>query len=432
LFIKKIFNSQLIQVSAIGSLGVKFLSILFAFLNGVILARLMNLENYGIYIVAFSTLTIVSTVVSFGLPSLITRLIPQYQIKNEMALIKGLIIRSNRIVLFFCLVVFIVAILIYFSFGRNYSSLWAETFFYALIGLPFIVLASLRAATLRGLRYVLLGQLPDTFLRNFLFFMGILFFLVSKYRLTPPIAMMIFTISTIISFAVGYYFLKHKLLISLRKTEPIYLKKEWMKETIPYSVMGGIDILKSNILTYVLAIFGSLEAVPIFEIAVRGSALMSFTLEGLNSATAPYISSRFAQNDIKGLQRLVTKTARLVFGIALIVALIFIFEGKSLLEIFYGDKYSIAYIPLLILCCGHLVNAFTGSSGIVLNMTGHQSYMSKTLIMMTIIVLTVSIPMVSNYDVIGASLVLSSIFIIQNLLWVIYIKRKLNINTTIL
>jgi O-antigen/teichoic acid export membrane protein len=152
----------------------------------------------------------------------------------------------------------------------------------------------------------------------------------------------------------------------------------------------------------------------------------------LNSAIAPYISSAFEKKNMENLQRIVTKTTRIVFVFALPVALLFIIGGKPLLNFLYGKEYNIAYWPLVILCLGHLVNAFTGSAGIVLNMTGHQGYLSKSLAVMMVLMLLSSIPLVIWYDVIGASIAFSAIFILQNVLWVLYIRKNLRINTTIL
>jgi O-antigen/teichoic acid export membrane protein len=430
--ISKIFNSTHIRVSAIGSLGIKFFSALFAFLNGILLARLLSVSDFGIYVIAFTTLTVLTVPVSLGLPNLITRYISKYQVYDDKASIKGLLIKTNIFVAISCLLVYVIAFASYFFWWKKFDFIFSETFIYALIGLPFIALGSLRSAALRGLKYVVLGQLPDTFLRNFLFFLGIILFALLGYKLSPQSAMLLLTIATIVSFFVGYYFLKIKLLNDLKHIKPVFKSREWLKESIPFTLTSGIEVVKSKSLTYILAIFGSVEAVAIFEIAMRSSTLISFTLDGLNSAIAPYISSAFEKKKMENLQRIVTKTTRIVFVFALPVALIFMIGGRPLLDFLYGKEYSIAYWPLVILCLGHLVNAFTGSAGIVLNMTGHQGYLSKSLAVMMVLMLLSSVPLVIGHDVVGASIAVSAIFILQNVLWVLYIRKNLRINTTIL
>ncbi len=430
--ISKIFNSTNIRVSAIGSLGIKFFSAFFAFLNGILLARILSVKDFGIYILAFTTLTVLTVPVSLGLPNLITRYISKYEVYKDKPAIKGLLIKTNLFVAVSCLVAYVLVFVSYFIWWKKYDIIFTETFIYALIGLPFIALGSLRSAALRGLKFVVLGQLPDTFLRNFLFFLGIAFFALVGYNLTPQSAILLLTAATIISFFVGYYFLQIKLLNSLKHIKPTFKSKEWLKESIPFTLTSGIEVIKSKSLTYILAIFGSLEAVAIFEIATRSSALISFTLDGLNSAVAPYISSAFEKKNMESLQRIVTKTTRIVFVFALPVALVFIIGGRPLLDFLYGMEYSVAYWPLVILCLGHLVNAFTGSAGIVLNMTGHQGYLSKNLAVMMVLMLISSIPLVLKYDVLGASIAFSAIFILQNITWVLYIRKNIGINTTIL
>ena len=111
--ILKVFNSKQIRTAAIGSLIVKFLSALFALINGVLLANLLTVKDFGIYILALTTITIISIPVSLGLPNLITRYISKYEVNKNIAAIKGILIRSNQLVLLTSLLAFIIAFLLY-------------------------------------------------------------------------------------------------------------------------------------------------------------------------------------------------------------------------------------------------------------------------------------------------------------------------------
>ena len=166
--IKELLNSQHIKVSAIGSLAIKFLSAFFAFLSGIILARLLGLEGFGFYTLAFTTVTLLSVPVALGLPTLITRYISKYQVVEDYSAIKGLLIRTNQMVYIASLVILLIAVVSYFLWWKNLNSVLVETIWYSLMLLPLMGLGSLRAAALRGMRFIILGQLPDTLLRNFL------------------------------------------------------------------------------------------------------------------------------------------------------------------------------------------------------------------------------------------------------------------------
>ena len=429
--ILKVFNSKQIRTAAIGSLIVKFLSALFALINGVLLANLLTVKDFGIYILALTTITIISIPVSLGLPNLITRYISKYEVNKNIAAIKGILIRSNQLVLLTSLLAFIIAFLLYIIWWKNYPENVVSTFWYAFLLMPLLVFGSLRAAALRGLKFIILGQLPETFLRNIFLTFSLLVAIFYDINMSPHMAMILHGIAAALAFIIGYLFLKRKLLTRLKNITPVFKNKLWFKETIPFSITSGVQVIKTKLLTFILVIFGSLEAVAIFDIAMRGATLVSFTLDALNTAISPYLSSAFEQNKKETLQRIVTKSARIIFVFSLPVALIFIFFGKSILELLFAKAYVVSYIPLVILCIGQLVNSLTGSVGTVLNMTGNQKYFSKIQIQMMILSALLSVPLIIYYSVIGAALTFSFVIISQNIILVILVRKKLKINTTI-
>jgi len=429
--ILKLVNSQHIKIAAIGGVGVKFLSALFALLNGILLTHLLSVKDFGIYILAFTSINIITIPVSLGLPSLITRYVSKYIVTNNKPAIKGLLIRSNQLVLITYFVTLIIAFFSYLLWWKSYSENVVETFWYALMLLPILVFGSLRSATLRGLKFIILGQMPETLLRNF-FFCGLLVTVyLSDIKLAPQNAMIYHSIAALIAFIIGYVFLKKKLLNQLKNVQPIFKNKFWLKEAIPYSITSGTKAIKSKLLIYVLALFGAIEAIAIFDIAMRGAKLVSYTSGALNTAISPYLSSLFEGKQKVTLQRVVTKTSLIVSFFSFPVAIVFILFGKPILNMFFGENYIISYIPLVILCIGQLINAVAGPTGELLNMTGNQKYFSKNQFQMMIIGAVISVPLIYYYDVIGAAIVFSFVIILQNMLMVIFIKRKLKINTTI-
>lgn len=429
--ILRLFNSKQIRTAAIGSLSIKFLSALFALINGILLANLLSVEGFGIYVLAFTTISIITIPVSLGLPHLITRYISKYEVSNDDSAIKGLIIRSNQLVLITCVLAIVIALITYYIWWNNYSDQVVKTFWYAFILLPLLVFGSLRASTLRGLKFIILGQLPDTFLRNLFLTLSLLIVVLIDYEIAPYKAMILHSIAAALAFIIGYLFLQKKLLYRLKKVTPTFNNKLWFKEAIPFSITSGVQVIKTKMLTYVLALFGNLEAVAIFDVAMRGATLVSFTLDALNTAISPYLSSAFEQNQKDSLQRIVTKATRIIFVFSLPVALIFIFFGKPILELLFSEEYIVSYIPLAILCVGQLVNSLTGSTSVLLNMTSNQKYLSKNQIQMMIITFVLSIPLVIYYNVVGAAFVISFVIALQNILLVLFIRKKLDINTTI-
>ncbi len=428
----ELFSSKQIKVAAIGGLSIKFFSAIFAFLSSVLLARILGTEHFGFYVLAFTTAVLMSVPVSLGFPLLITRYISKYEMSGNKGAMKGLLIRTNQTVLLTSVLILSLTYLSYLFWWRKIDPILVETLWYGFLLVPLIALGSLRAAALRGLRYIVLGQLPDTLLRNFLLCTGLGYYFLTETPLLPKEAMLIHVFAAAITYVIGYFFLYKKLLISIKSVNPIFHDKEWFKQSIPFSINSGVQVVKSKLVTYVLAVFGSIEAVAIFDVAIRGSTLVAFTLDGLNTAIAPYISNAFEKKQMENLQRIVTKSSRIIFLFAVPVVLIFVLGGELLLEFLYGTAYKIAYVPLVIVCLGQLINAAAGSVGLVMNMTGRQAYYTKVTFFVTLLSIILSIPFVIYYDVIGAAIVYSLLLILQNIILVKYVKTKLKVNTTVL
>jgi len=122
----------------------------------------------------------------------------------------------------------------------------------------------------------------------------------------------------------------------------------------------------------------------------------------------------------------------MVFLLAVPVTLVFVFGGKLLIRLLFGAGYIESYLPLIILCMAQLVNAFTGSVGLLLIMTGKQKFYTKVITILAILNVLISVPFVIKYGSIGAAIVFALFLAIQNIYLSIYVKRKYNYNTTIL
>ncbi|MBX2828866.1 MAG: oligosaccharide flippase family protein [Flavobacteriaceae bacterium] len=427
--LSSLFNSQHIRISTLGSIAIKFSSALFALFNGILLARMLSVKDFGIYVLVFTTVMILTIPVSLGLPNLITRYVSKYKVEGNLQAIKGLLIRSNQWVLLGLLGVLVLASLTYGVWWHRFEM--AQAIWYALLLLPFLALGNIRSAALRGMKWVVLGQIPETFVRNLVFFLGLMAFFFFGKELTLEYAFLTHAGAAMIAFAMGVLFLRVKLFRSLKNIPPVFHNREWRKAALPFLINGGAQTLKSKSIPYILAIFGTMEAVAIFDVAMRGAQLVSFTLGAVNSAIAPYISTAFEKGDMKSLQQIVTKANRLVFAFSVVVVIVFIVGGESLITTLFGSEYAVAYIPLLILCVGQLVHTLTGSVGPVLNMTGHQAYLSKNLLQMLLLGVVLSVVLIIPYNVLGASWAFTSTLVVQNAILVLYIRKKLGVNTTI-
>lgn len=429
--LKKIVNSQELRVATLGSIIIKFSSAFFALLNAILLAKLLSVQDFGIYILALTTVTIATIPVSLGLPELLTRYISKYHLENNFSMLKGLLIKANQMVLISSTIAVFIAFLLYLIWWKNYSENTVQTFWFACILLPLLAFGELRAASLRGMKFVILGQIPDTFLRNLMLFFPLTVCYFFSIEISPQRAMLFHIFAALFSFLVGAWFLYKKLLKNLLHFTPKYDTNYWFRQAIPFTLITSVQVIKIRSMIYFLAAFWGVEVVAIYDVANRGASLVAFTVDALNKAVSPYISIFYENNNQKILQRIVKKTARLLFAFSLPVVLVFILGGKPLLYWLFGEEYGSSYFPLLILLVGYVYHAMAGPIIPLFNMTNNQKFLSKNQLYMMVFSLVLSIPFIYFWGAIGAAAVFTILSIIQNSILLFYIKSKLGIDSTI-
>ncbi|HDM75831.1 MAG TPA: flippase, partial [Deltaproteobacteria bacterium] len=128
--------------------------------------------------------------------------------------------------------------------------------------------------------------------------------------------------------------------------------------------------------------------------------------------------------------RIVSLAAKGVFLTVVPVAVIIVLFGKTILGLF-GPGFIIAYVPLVILLTGQVLNALTGLVGSLMTMTGYErqtAWIIGTGAGTNIALNAVLIPLLG---IIGASIATASTTVLWNVAMLIFVRRRLGINPTI-
>lgn len=140
-------------------------------------------------------------------------------------------------------------------------------------------------------------------------------------------------------------------------------------------------LLVLNLANYALTEFSLWVAgstLPSEDVAMYGAALRLVNLVYLplllvGSAVQPVIAELYREKkDNAHLEQVLRGAATLAGMPSALVLLVFAIFGEQIVTLVYGEPYTAAHLPLVILALGHLVNVWTGSCSQVLAMTGHQ------------------------------------------------------------
>jgi len=417
---------------ASGAFSVSILGVVMAFITNLMLARIMGVTQFGIYIYALTWMNLLVLVSQLGMNTSLLRFIPSYNVNAEWGLLRGILARSIQYVVLASILIGVIAFLTVLYFYENIGADQAVTFWMAILLLPILSLASLRQAALRSFKRIIQSSLPDSFFRPLVIILlagGVYSF--TQQSLQANQVMIFNIIASLAALIIGTIWLMRALPGHVRQNQAIYSNIEWLKVSIPIFIMAGMSMILKKTDIIMIGIFLDVERAGIYAIVSRVAELMHFGLAAVNIIVAPMISELYSTGQHQKLQKMITYAARGIGVFTLIVGLSLVIGGEFLLGLF-GKDFVIGYTPLVILICGQAVSAFAGSVGYLMIMTGHQkqaAWIIGSIAMMNIIGNVLLIPL---FGLLGAAIATAVSAALLNFTMLVYVWRRLNINPTVL
>ncbi len=427
-------RAQLLRGGA-GSVGVKVVATGLSFMVAVALARTLGPEGYGIYSYAFALISVLAIPAQFGLPSLVIRETAKAHAKQQWGLMRGIWRWSNGIVLLLSGGLALLAGVAVWLWSDSFTDAQKATFMWGILLIPLISLGNLRGAALRGLRHVVTGQLPESVIRPALLLLALLFsgWFFGGEVLTPSFAMALHVAAAASAFGIGAALLWKARPQPLREmTVSAYQSRDWLKAALPMAVIAGMSVVNTQTDIIMLGLFSTNEDVGIYRVAVTGASLVSFGLVAIGMVTMPYFARFYARDDMDSFRRLATTGARVMFVLALPVAILFAFFGDVLLKYVFGEKYIGAYLPLVLLTLAHLIHAGFGTVGPLLNMTGHEKKTAKSIVIAAGCNITLNLILIPAYGMSGAATATAITFLIWNYVLWREVRKHLKTDSSIL
>lgn len=437
--IKKI--AEKVKLSGIQSLLLKnsYLSFLIsiigtgiAFFTQAFLSRVLGKEEYGIYIY---TLTLISTLTIFtnlGWDTLLIKYVAAYSSTEQWGKLKGILLYSRKISMANSALIAGAGLTISWLLGLSLASNQGKSLLIGFILLPLLSLLRLYASSLKGLKRIPASQAPNLIFRNIFLLLTVLVF--SEFILDEPESHFIMAadlFAVFLSIILIHRFHQKGLpsQVDLHKSE--YERKYWFITAFPLFIISGMNMILNRTDIIMLGAMLNTTQAGIYSVASRISTLILFGLNAVNSISAPLIAQLYALHDKEELQKTVMLSTRLIFVVTLPITILICLFGNQVLDLF-GSDFETGYLALIILSIGQSINAFSGSVGFLMTMTGHQKEAAIVLCICALLNISLNFLMIPIWGLRGAAIATSITNVIWNLSLSIYCQRKLSIKTTIL
>lgn len=413
-----------------GALGLRIISMVFGFLTSVLLARLLGKNGFGVYTYAMTWPALLGILATLGFNNLLVREVAVYNSQSAWGLMRGLLQWANAIVLIFSSLIALGAIFVCLTLVKTGEEQMVPALCIAMISLPIVSLTSLRLAAMKGLHRVVLGQMPEKLVAPLLLLiLSVSFYWFLKDKDNAAVWVIgLQSISFAITFVVGVLLLAKVLPQEVKQVKPEYTIMTWLKAGLPFILLGGLAVINSRVAILMLGALKGADAVGVYAVVSRVTSLIVFALGILNNVLSPTFAALYVEGKLTQLQRLVTRTTRLISLSALVMTMALIGLRYWILQIF-GTEFLQGQTALIILSLGYLVNAMTGSVGLLLNMTQYANFSAATTGFSVLLNISLNWLLISRWGVNGAATAAATSMIVGNVINSIWVRWKLGIKS---
>jgi len=409
-------GSMLIK-GVVGTSGIRLAHAALGFLVAILLARALGPSNYGTYTFVMALVGFLTIPSELGVPGLAIREVAVANTRRDWGSMRGFIRRAHQGIGVLTLILVAASALALAIASDRIDPVRRQSMWLGLALIPLISLGALRGAMLKGLRRVLLGQLPEQIIRPAMLAILIAaLWLFDSRPLTAPDVVLLQIVATSIAFLWGMVTFIRLRPRALATASPVYRTRDWIKSTLPFGLTALLALINGRTDVLALGVFREDAEVGIYRVAVQLALPVIFGLQAVNAIQAPHIAQLYATGDMKRLQKMITRSSQAVTAIAVPAVIVIFLFGKPIIRFLFGAEYTDAHLPLMILAVGQLVNASTGSVGSLLNMTGHEHDTMRSIMIAVAINLVLNFSLTPVWGTVGAAIATATTVSVWNLL----------------
>jgi O-antigen/teichoic acid export membrane protein len=418
-----------ILLSASGTLALQGFSLLMGFATSVLLARLLGVTGYGRYVYALAWASLLALPAILGLDRFLVRGIAVYEVEQKWSLMRGLLRRTNQLVLLSSTMITTTGCLLALLWLPG-SLRWPLCV--AMLFVPLTTLTLIRQGAMQAIGRVVTGQLPEYLIRPVLTVAGIgLLELVGHDVLTSTTALIANVVGVAVAFAVGAVLLRRALPGVLRSVRPEYATRDWIRAALPMMLITGVWAANNYVTMLVVGTLDGSRAAGVYSVVEKGAELIVLVLLAANMPLAPVIARMHARKDREGLQHTTERVAKAAFLVSLVVATaLAVFPGVYLS--LFGSSFHTGVTAVRILAFAQLANAAAGPAGNVLIMTGHQLAAVRGIGAGLIANIALGIVLVPPIGVTGGAIASAASLMLWNTVLVVLARRRVGVNVTAL
>lgn len=387
-----------------------------AFITAILLARHLNIDQYGHYIFGVTVAIILAVIATMGAGGILARTwgksdLLEHERDQETFLVQNWYFRRGLI-----LIIIILAMIILPNYLN--SSIDLIEILALLFAIPFFI-ASLLQSFFVAKKVVVFANLVQWSLRMIMLVITSIFIFSHFNNSTMLIAMMVLCMSVYI-FAI---WLKQLKKYGSKSSKPI-------GSNISFALMQWGLLLLSQVDILILKAMSDTSNVAKFGVALQLGALVSFVLNAVNSNVLSQIADDYKNCSHKDFQIKITSYTKIIFVLSIFAIVGLIICGYPI-TLLYGQEYVVSYYIFCILMIGQIVNILSGCVATILNMAGYEKSTCLAFYIALFINILLGSILTHSYGIYGLAVASSISMVYWNFHLLYKVVTLLKINPTI-
>ncbi len=391
--------------------------------SSVLFARWIGQSGYGNYSYAIALSQVLAVVAALGLPISTLRFVPEYVVRRDWPLLRGLVRRSRQCITTAGIVCALLATgaLI----GARPANLNLIVLMIGVWLTPIVALSYFESEMTRSLHRLGISYSPQ--ILDPLVSIALALILMRQYGYLSA-TLVIIARSASLALALGLQLIGSQTVLprEARRAEPKSETALWVGVSFQLLLVGSYTIILSRADVLVLGLFRPARDVGLYSAAAATAALGSLVLGAANAKGVPTMSAMFASGDKPGLERVVHTVTLWAFWPSLAIAIAFWAVGDRVLGVF-GPGFSAGYWPLAILAAGQVVNSGTGPVVALAIVTGQQNVTARVFGWCAAINIVLCLALVPHFGLLGAAFAASVTLALMNIWLHQIVSRTLGI-----
>jgi len=428
---------EIIKGSGI-SFFLRFGGLTVGYLLTLVIAHLFGAKGLGDYVLAITVLRLFTLLAKLGLDTTSIRFIASFASQDKWTSI----FRFRKQVVSILSLSSIVSSLLMYCFAEPIADLINANYKYIQLN-AFLVLPMsffmLHYQSLRGLKRI--AEFSFFYRMSQALFSVISIVIIYQFFTTSDVPVYAYFVSVLIVsllsfFAFTYWLNKRS---NGKESADLEIKSyaNLLKISIPLMFAQSVQFIMAWTDKLMLGNMTSPEEVGVYHTAFKLSMFASIALMSVNSIASPKFAEMYAENNMKGLKKVVHQSTKMIFLTSVPLVFIFFIFPDFLLGLF-GEEFKVGVTAFIFLSCGRLISSFSGSVGTILQMTGNQNIYAKILFIGAILNITLNLILIpetsplASLNIVGmngAAFASMSSLIIWNLSMVFVVKKKFGFYT---